>query len=251
MNLNRLVDSYDSFTITEKKIAEYIMNNAKQVTHLTANELAAKVFTSKTSIINFSKKAGFEGFSELRYYIKDYVAHEECKTERLSYQDMVGNLQGEISKTLALQSEENIKLVAERLISAKTIYVVARGASKHIGTLLNSRLSILKLKSIFIEDVNLIDVIGERLTENEVLVLISLSGNTETVKNVAKVARAKGVDVMALTSFSNNSLQKLANYKMFCFADEIETKHNDLVPRLGLHAVAQLLIMYISMYERE
>ncbi|WDV46827.1 MurR/RpiR family transcriptional regulator [Clostridiaceae bacterium M8S5] len=251
MNLKRLVENYDSLTINEKRIVEYIMNNPKKVVHLTANELAAKVFISKTSIINFSKKLGFEGFSELRYYLKEFVTSQEAKIERLSYQDMTRNLQDELNKTLALQSEENIKVVAEKIINAKTIYIVARGASRHVGTMLNSRLSILKLKSIFIEDINLIDVIGERLTENEALVLISLSGETEIIKNVANIARAKGIDVIALTSFSNNSLQKIANYKMFCFADEIETKHNDLIPRLGLHAVAQLLIMYISMYEKE
>lgn len=248
MNLSRLVENYDSLTATEKKIVQYIMKNSKQVIHLTANELASRVYTSKTSVINLAKKLGFDGFIELRYYIKEYVVNKNVKAGKLSYKEIINSLYDEINKTLLLQSEENIKVIAEKIINAKNIYIVARGASKPIGQLLSSRLSILKLKSIFIEDLNLINIIGERLVENEVLVLMSLSGETEKIKSIANIARAKGIDVIALTSFSNNTLQKMSNYKLFCFADETETKHNDLISRLGLHAIAQLLIIYIDIY---
>ena len=77
-----------------------------------------------------------------------------------------------------------------------------------LADLLCSRLALLKIKSIFISDLNLIDVICENLSKGETLVLISLSGETEKIKSVAKRARGLGIDVIALTSFSNNLLQK-------------------------------------------
>lgn len=251
MELSKLIENYDELTSLEKKVVEYITNNPEQVIRLTANELAERLFISKTSIINLSKKLGFDGFTHLRYYIKEYVVNKNRKNENLSYRDIVNNIYDEITKTLSLQNEDNMRSIAEKIINAKSVYVIARGASKPIGDLLSSRLSMMRIKSIFIDDLNLIDVIGERLVQDEILILISLSGETEKIKSIAKIARAKNIDIIAITSFYNNTLQKIANYKIFCFSDKVETKNEDLISRLGLHTTVQLLISYINSYGRK
>ena len=250
MELSKLIENYDELTNLEKRVVEYIMNSPEEIVNITANELSKRLFISKTSIINLSKKLGFDGFIELRYYVKDYVINKAKKDEVISFKDILNDIYEEVTKTLSLQSEDDIKAVAEKLVNSKTVYIIARGASKPIGDLLSTRLSMLRIKSIYIDDYNLIDVIGDRLMEDETLVLISLSGETEKIKNIAKVARAKSVDVIAITSFSNNTLQKIANYKLFCFSDEVETKNDDLISRLGLHTIAQLLITYINNNEK-
>ncbi|HBM75447.1 MAG TPA: MurR/RpiR family transcriptional regulator [Clostridiaceae bacterium] len=251
MELSRLVKNYDELTGLEKMVVENIMAEPDQVIRLTVNELAEKMFVSKTTIINLSKKLGFEGFTDLRYYIKEYLINKTGKKQNVTYDGILANLYSEITKTLSLQNEENISKIAELLQNAKTVYVIARGASKPIADLLSSRLSILKIKSIFINDYNLIEIISERIVPGEVLILISLSGETEKIKNAAKIARAKNVDVVGITSFSNNALQEIANYKMFCFSNKAETKNNDLVSRVGIHIIAQLLIEYINSQERK
>lgn len=251
MELSRLVKNYDELTDLEKKVVENIMADPGQVIRLTANELAEKMFVSKTTIINLSKKLGFEGFTDLRYYIKEYLAKRTSEKQNVTYHDISVNLYNEITKTLSLQNEENMGKIAELLLNARTVYVIARGASKPIADLLSSRLSILKVKSIFINDYNLIDIISERIVPGEVLILISLSGETEKIINAAKIARAKNVDVVGITSFSNNALQRIANYRMFCFSNKAETKNNDLISRIGIHIIAQLLIEYINSQERK
>lgn len=251
MNLSKLTERYSELTGLEKKIIEYIMNNPEKVIHLTANEVAEILYVSKTSVINLSKKLGFDGYSELRYYVKDYVQNKKKKEELLSFEDILGNIQDEVTKTLALQSEENIKVIAEKIINSRIVYIIARGASKPIADLLSSRLALLRVKSIFISDPNLIDVLGEGLDKEETLFVMSLSGETEKILTITKAARARSIDVIALTSFSSNSLQRLANYNMFCFADDTETKYNDLISRIGLHTLTHILITYIDMHGKE
>ncbi len=251
MDLSKLTERYSELTGLEKKIIEYIMTNSEKVIHLTANEIAEKLYVSKTSVINLSKKLGFDGYSELRYYVKDYVQSKKKKDQILSFQDILGNIHGEVSKTLALQSEKNIKAIVEKILDSKMLYIIARGASEPIADLLSSRLALLKVKSILIRDPNLIDVLGEGLDEGETIFVMSLSGETEKILNITKAARARSIDVIALTSFSNNSLQKLANYNMFCFADDTETKYNDLISRIGLHTLTHILITYIDMHRKE
>lgn len=251
MTLNRLTEKYERLTGLEKKIVAYIMNHPQVIIHLTAHEVAEILYVSKTSIINLSKKLGFDGYSELRYYVKDYVQNQNKREEQLSYEGVLGSINDEVTKTLTLQREENIKAIAERIVSSRIVYIIARGASKPIADLLSSRLAMLKIKSIFIDDPNLIDVLGDGLSKDETVLVMSLSGETEKILNITKSARARGIDVIALTSFSNNTLQRLANYNMFCFAHVSETKYNDLISRIGLHVLIQILITYIDLDRKE
>lgn len=251
MTLNRLTEGFDRLTGLEKMIVEYILNHPETIIHLTAHEVAEILFVSKTSIINLSKKLGFDGYSELRYYVKDYVQNQDKKEEQFSYEGILGAISDEVTKTLTLQREENIKAIAQKIINSRIVYIIARGASKPIADLLSSRLAMLKVKSIFINDPNLIDVLGEGLGIDETVLVMSLSGETEKILTIAKSARARGIDVIALTAFSNNTLQRLANYNMFCFAHDSETKYNDLISRIGLHVLIQILITYIGLDRKE
>lgn len=251
MILSRLTNNYDELTDLEKKIVEYIATNPEDILYLTANELARKLYVSKTSVINLSKKLGFDGYSELRYYVKHHIESEEKIKEIPTFNDVLVNIYDEVNKTLSLQNEQNIQAIVNKIQESRAVYIIARGASMPIADLFCSRLALLKIKSIFISDLNLIDVVCENLTKGETLILMSLSGETEKITSVAKTARALGIDVIAMTSFSNNSLQKIANYNMFCFADNTETKYNDLISRVGLHVLVQIIISYLDMTGKE
>ncbi len=251
MKLSKLTERYDELTDLEKKIVEYIMNNPNKIQDSPASEIADILYVSKTSIINLSKKLGFEGYSELRYYVKDYLQQKEKDKLNISYEDILVSIQNEVVKTLSLQSKENINKVVKKILTSRIVYVVGRGASEPIANLLCSRLALLGIKAILIEDPNIIDVLGNSLAIDECVIVMSLSGETERILTLTKTARARGVDVIALTSFTNNSLQRIANYNMFCFADDTSTKYNDLISRIGLHTLVQILISYIELTDKE
>ncbi|MEW8974153.1 MAG: MurR/RpiR family transcriptional regulator [Tissierellaceae bacterium] len=251
MKLSRLTERYDELTDLEKKIVEYIISNPDRVQDSSANEVADTLYVSKTTIINLSKKLGFEGYSELRYYLKDYLANKKDMGFGLSFEDILYRINTEVTKTLSLQSEENVEKIARRIISSRIVYVVGRGASEPIANLLSSRLALLNIKAILIADPNIIDVLGDSLDPDETVIVMSISGETERILTITKTARTRGVDVIALTSFPNNSLQKIANYNMFCFADDTKTAYNDLISRIGLHTLVQILISYIEMTDKE
>ncbi|NLY47252.1 MAG: MurR/RpiR family transcriptional regulator [Tissierella sp.] len=251
MRLSKLTKAYNELTDLEKKIVEYIINNPKMIQDSPASEIANILYVSKTSIINLSKKLGFEGYTELRYYVKDYLEQKEKSKEEQSYKGILDNIHTEVTKTISLQDEENINQIVKKIISSRIVYVVGRGASEPIASLLSSRLALLNIKAILIDDPNIIDVLGNSLSEDETIIVMSLSGETERILTIAKTARARSVDVIALTSFFNNTLQKIANYNMFCFADSTETKYNDLISRIGMHILVQILISYIEMTDKE
>lgn len=55
----------EAFTPTENEISQYLLKNAKVVVNMSLDELADKIYVSKSTIIRFCKKLGFKGHKEL------------------------------------------------------------------------------------------------------------------------------------------------------------------------------------------
>ena len=64
----RIIDQIKAkevFTPTERTIAEYLEKNSREAVNLSLDELASRLYVSKSSIIRFCKKLGFKGHKEL------------------------------------------------------------------------------------------------------------------------------------------------------------------------------------------
>ncbi|MGL5951142.1 MAG: MurR/RpiR family transcriptional regulator, partial [Cetobacterium sp.] len=67
-----LHQQYDSLTTSEKKIADYILQNTSEIMETTIEKLSENCKTSIATISRFSKKLGFENF----YHLKISIAKE-------------------------------------------------------------------------------------------------------------------------------------------------------------------------------
>ena len=76
--MKNIFRNYDKMNATEIKILQYIIKNIDEIQKITVKELSQRLFVSKTTIINLAKKLGYEGFSELRFFLKNI---SERKTE--------------------------------------------------------------------------------------------------------------------------------------------------------------------------
>lgn len=251
MKLEKLTHAYDELSVLEKKVVEYITKHPEKVVTMTTRELSDTLFISKTTVINLAKKLGFDGYTELKYYLKNHLGNQEAfevPDEEMVFKNMIDSLSEEVTKTLSIQQEINVRQIVKILTESRTIYVVSRGASKPFGSYLSSRLSMLKIRCIFVDDLNLIDILNHNIDADESVLLISLSGNTKRVIDISKAAHIRGAKVMALTSFSDTKVQRNADVSMYCYAKDTETEYNDLISRVGIHLLIQIIISYTKYY---
>lgn len=67
---NLIKENEDKLSATDLTIAKEILDNGIDYS-LSINELAKKCYTSRTSVLRFSKKLGFSGYSELKFFVND------------------------------------------------------------------------------------------------------------------------------------------------------------------------------------
>ena len=242
--MKNIFRDYDKMNATEIKILQYIIKNTDEIQKITVKELSQRLFVSKTTVINLAKKLGYEGYSELRFFLKN-ISETKTKSENIEKPDFE-EMSHEINRTLMIQDREEIGEVVKKITKSKIVYIISRGASVHTGEYLNSRLAACKIKSIFISDINLINAVIENVADDEIIVFLSQSGNTRTVVDMALKANLMGIETVAITSFGKNELQKYCTNNLYFYANETDTKNNDVISRVGMNIVTQLLIEYIK-----
>ena len=251
--MKNIFRDYDKMNATEIKILQYIIKNTDEIQKITVKELSQRLFVSKTTVINLAKKLGYEGYSELRFFLKN-ISETKTKSENIEKpdfqksedNDIFEEMSHEINRTLMIQDREEIEEVVKKIIKSRIVYIISRGGSVHTGEYLNSRLAACKIKSIFISDINLINAVIENVLDNEMIIFLSQSGTTRTIVDVALKANLMGIETVAITSFGKNELQKYCTNNLYFYANETDTKKNDVISRVGMNIVTQLLIEYIK-----
>ena len=231
-------DIYRDLTNTEKEVLHFILENEEFVSNTTSRQIAERCNVSKTVIINVTKKMGFEGFSEYKYYLKNQI-HKKQKNSTI---DFVNDTMDNLSKTLLLNQQNQINDCVDKINKAETIYVLGRGSSKFMASYLTHQLITLNIKASVVSDYNHFGVIAKTMGENDLMIALSLSGETTITVNTAKIASMRKREVISITAFSNNSLAYFSDNNIYFSSTDVDTKTDDTVSRTPMLFVIELLI---------
>lgn len=71
--IQQIRDSYTAFPNAKKTVASFFLNHFEQLQFLTVTELAEKIGVSDTTIINFCKDLGYDGYAEVKRIVRETV----------------------------------------------------------------------------------------------------------------------------------------------------------------------------------
>lgn len=208
--------NYDKLFPSEKKVAEYILNNTREIIDLNVSELAKKANTSDATVVRAIKHLGFDGYNQMRLLISKALGKIETKIEA---EDPLTNIQ----KFFALESEritklsqtidfENLVTIANIIIESERVHIIAVGNTTPISSDLGFRLQrtgvpcdYSLLFEQFINHINL----G---TQNDCVIAISRSGGSTQVIRAVELAKKTGMKIIAITGDLTSALASYADY---------------------------------------
>lgn len=233
-----LLQNYSKLTEMEKKIFHYMVDSPRLIQNQTAKEIAEQNFVSKTTVINVAKKCGFQGFSDFKYYL---LYHQQERAKANDFLTVSTKLQEEVERTFFLVEEKTLELAADHLLASRLIYIFGLGLSGQIAGMLENLLLKIGLKAFFIRDINNIPMITESGNKEDSVVLLSLSGTTGKLVELAQKAKIRGIKLISITAFTDNPIQSIADIRLYSYAGIADTKNNDTISRLGMHLIVCLL----------
>lgn len=256
---------HDSFFEQEKKIADYIIQNHKEVVNLTIGELAKACGTSVATVSRFCHKCEVDGFHQLKIRLAKEMAESGAEVPvsnhisradiRQSLQNILANKIDEIRQTLSLMDETQLDRILDDIKSARIVQFVAVG-----NTIPAALDGAFKFNEIGIKAVA--GTIWETqlafslsLGRDDVMIAISNSGESRQVVKMVREAKKNGVITVGITNNPNSSVGSIVDYHIQTATREKLFLNEICFSRVSAMTVIEVLYLFLTVgqersYER-
>ncbi|MGL5977634.1 MAG: MurR/RpiR family transcriptional regulator [Erysipelotrichaceae bacterium] len=236
--INTIHSFYPTLTKSEKKIADYIFEYKSKVIYDTLSELSQNIGVGEATILRFIHKIGYDNFQDFKFSIsrEDEIFEDVAGASFLERIEQ--NMIKAISDTRSLLVEHEVTRAIDAIDACSGLYFYGVGASGLAAQEGVSRFLLLGKHAKAIVDSHYQLMNSAILTVDDVVVAISLSGQTQEVIEAAALAKQKGATIIAITNYVQSSLASIADVVLLSAYKENPLDGGSLVAK-----ISQLYVM--------
>lgn len=199
-----ITDRFVELTATEKRIAQFILDDVQAATTLPIAEMARLTQTSQASITRFARAIGCKDVRELKVKLAQSLAVGQRFILDVPDLEGVQGIYETIINVLEINrralNPESLKSAVEWLSGARQILAIGMGGGSTIcAQEVQFRLFRLGLPVVSQSDGLLVRMMCSSVASNDVVLALSLGGYTREVVESAAIARQYGAKVIAIT----------------------------------------------------
>lgn len=222
---------------SEKHVLYYVDNHIDEADQLTLVKLAEATRVSTTTVVRMCQKLGLEGFSDLKYRLKS------MRTDTpVAYTSFIHDYIPYLTKTFAQLEDRQLKRMGSILKQAPSIFIVSVGLTKTVGEYASQRLIQANKPAMHAYESHLIDLLPNLLKPNDVVIFISMSGETKTLIQSVQKLRFTGAQLFAFTNAADSTLSQLVHFNLSTEFPTESRSGYDITPRSPLFVLIDVLI---------
>lgn len=206
---------YEELNEVDLAMSKFVTGAADQVIKMSTNEFAKACHSSKSSVIRFAQKLGFTGFSELRNFLK----WQHDPTVNDTQQSFKARVFDDAQRTITYLQENQWLPIYQSLATSENVYLLATGVTQQSQAAELQRLLLLIGKPAQMipasSQSNEFKRIVERLTDKDLIFVLSLSGENRHLANVLNVLSIHKSTTVSVTNMQNNWLSGRADYSLY------------------------------------
>ncbi len=259
LTLSKISNIRSQLSPSELKIADYILACPEQVTHFSSQELAQQADVSQSSIVKFTQKIGFKGFTAFKLAVSEDLGRKHAiKTDNVGdlyngigrdddLETMAKKLAQEkinsIVETTQALDNATLARVLDAINQAGRVQLVGIGGSALTAKDLWYKLLKIGVTTLFAQDSHVQISIAQTLRPGDVQLVVSYSGASRDVLAAAELAKRNGATLIAVTSFRNTPLRQMADMVLDTVADENELRISSISSRTAQNTITDILFL--------
>jgi DNA-binding MurR/RpiR family transcriptional regulator len=260
--LLRIRQIYPTLAQNDRKLADFLLDNAEQARHLSSQKLAQLAGVSQSSVVKFAQKLGYKGFPALKLALGEVLAQPQVAPVVTVHNHILSSdplktvgekllleKQAALRATLDINSEQRLLTALEMLRAARRVILVGIGASGLVAKDLSFKMLKIGVMAVAEADMYVQLATIKALSREDLLLAISFSGERREINLAAEEARIAGAKVLALTSFSPNGLQQRADHCLYTIAQEPNIRSAAISSSTAQFALTDLLYMALLQHE--
>ncbi len=241
----------------ERKIALFVLEQPRKALHFNVVELSRHSESSGAAVVRFCKRIGKSGYSDFKLWLaRDVFAGEEEKflpdldlesktpVER-EIHETIEHARQSLGRVIRSLDPSAIDSSATAIRDATMTMLFGTGASGIVASDFHLKLLRIGIPASYTFDTQAQITAACSLRATDVAFIVSYSGETESMLEVARQARSRSARVITLTMEGLNTVRDLADIALLVPASERVYRRGAESSRLSQLAVIDILYRVI------
>ena len=246
--LDRINAASEIATKTEKKIVDGILEiPAEKIIYMSISDLAAKLNVADATLVRFCKKLGYAGFQDFKLNLSQSISEEDnssnCPTGHIAMQMISA-----INETARAVDYKQYLEIADTMINSGKICAFGVGNSAITAMEISNVFARLGVMVTYTPDPHMQTMITANLEKGDTVILISVSGSTKDIIDVAEIAKMRGVKIVVITCYDKSPLAKYADYTLLSTKKEAAYEGGSVSTIVSISYIINVL--YNAMHDK-
>jgi len=222
--LIRLQEGAERFSKGQRRLAAYIVESYDKAAFMTAGKLGKTVGVSESTVVRFAVELGYEGYPSMQKDLQEVLRSNLTSIQRMgvindrlaSGEVVSAVLQSDMEtlrQTEAALDRESFDRAVERMLAARTIYIVGVRSSAALASFLNFYLRNMMDNVRLVESSAVSEMFEQlvRVGPEDVVVGISFPRYSSRTVKALQFCRAAGAGIIAITDSAQAPAAKSAH----------------------------------------
>ena len=230
--LLRIRAERDRMSAIERRIADFILENAQLLRDYSSQQLANALRISQSSVVKFSQKLGFKGYPDLKYSIGEAIARGDSDDTAIAANTTHGDPNGAQAvglwrkkseaeeETRLINGADTVDAIAAALGDARKVFIIGLGEDDIHARAFALRLSLLGILTVHNFDTAHMTASVSSASANDVLLVFSELGRQPALCQICRYFREQGGKVVTVTRHTSNPLRAHADLSLLVSAHD-------------------------------
>ena len=245
----------DRMSAIERRIADYLVENAHLLRDYSSQQLANALGISQSSVVKFSQKLGFKGYPDLKYSIGEAIArgdgNDDVARASMASTGPHETLSAELWAAKGLAEEETRSInpsdrlddIAALLDAARRVFVIGLGEDDIPARAFAMKLAMIGITTVHHADPSLMTASTATADASDALIVFSEDGKQSSTCHVARQFREAGGRVVSVTRHTANPLRAHADASLLVSAHDDRTHIQPLLYHSALQHLLDLVFV--------
>lgn len=256
--INKIRQRRDELRKSERKVADFILENTSEVLAMRIVDIAARADVSEPTVLRFCRALDFEGFQAFKLQLAQHLGASGSYTQfSVDDKDTVADLcnkvfDSTISSLLAVRNEldpEALDQAIDAIGKARRVEFYGYGASGSVASDAQHKFFRLQLSSAAYTDPHIQHMSALSLGSEDVVVAISQSGRTRALIHSVELALDAGATVISLAP-QDTPLSELSSIPIDVNMEEDLHVFAPVSSRIAHLLVIDVLAMGVARYRK-
>ena len=227
-----MMQEYESFTRSERKIADYVLEHQQETQYISITDLSAECEVAVSTVSLFCRKLGLAGFNDFKLELAraalPAVPEASQSSGEITWEDSTGQVMGKVlhaaqdalNNAYHMLSETALERAADLIQRARQVVCLGQGNHSVVALAAWAQFSTTSPKFKTIQDSHMQTVVLATLSPEDAVLYFSYSGATHEVLEAAEVIRNRGARLILVTRYLNSPASAYADTVLLCGPNE-------------------------------